>query len=97
MYFVNIFFHKTIVQYNRNKQHQNDRKVKKKGYITMVKIPRFMKEYASYTKQSISNSNFMKKEIKEKAIAKVNKALQLTEKGLITIDEGMESIMNCFE
>ena len=58
----------------------------------MGKIPRFIKEYASYTKQSISNSKFMKKEIKEKA----NKALQLTEKGLITIDEGMKSIMNCF-
>ena len=63
----------------------------------MAKIPRFMKEYANYTKQSISNSKLMKKEIKEKAIAKVNKALQLTEKGLITIDEGMKSIMNCFE
>ena len=56
-----------------------------------------MKEYASYTKQSISNSKLMEKEIKEKAIAKVNKALQLTENGLITIDEGMKSIMNCFE
>ena len=65
--------------------------------MTMEKIPRFMKEYASYTNQSISKSNFMKKEIKEKAIAKVNKALQLTEKGLITIDEGMKSITNCFE
>ena len=63
----------------------------------MAKIPRFIKEYASYTKQSISNSKLMKKEIKEKAIAKVNKALQLTEKELITIDEGMKSIMNCFE
>ena len=63
----------------------------------MVKIPRFMKEYASYTKQSISNCELMKKEIKEKAIIKVDKTLQLTEKGLITIDEGMKSIMNCFE
>ena len=63
----------------------------------MEKIPRFIKEYAIYTKQSISNSKFMKKEIKEKAIAEVNKALQLTEKGLMTIDEGMKSIMNCFK
>ena len=63
----------------------------------MAKIPRFMKEYASYTKQSISNSKLMEKGNKGKAIAKVNKALQLTENGLITIDEGMKSIMNCFE
>lgn len=63
----------------------------------MVKIPRFMKEYANYTKQSISNSELMKKGNKEKAIVKIDKALQLTEKGLITIDEGMKSIMNCFE
>ena len=63
----------------------------------MVKIPRFMKEYENYTKQSISNSELMKKGNKEKAIVKIDKALQLTEKGLITIDEGMKSIMNCFE
>lgn len=63
----------------------------------MTKIPRFIKEYAIYTKQSISNSKLIEKGIKEKAIVKVNKALQLTEKGLITIDEGMKSIMNCFE
>ena len=63
----------------------------------MAKIPRFMKEYANHIKQSISNSELMEKEIKEKAIAKVNKVLQLTEEGFITIDEGMKLIMNCFE
>ena len=63
----------------------------------MVKIPRFMKEYASYTKQSISNCELMKPEIKEKAITKIDNTLRVTEKGLITIDEGMKSIMNCFE
>ena len=54
----------------------------------MVKIPRFMKEYASYTKKSIFNSDLMMDEIKQNAIVKIDKALQLTEKGLITIDEG---------
>ena len=63
----------------------------------MVKIPRFMKEYANYTKQSIFNCELMKPEIKEKAITKIDNALRVTEKGLITIDEGMKSIMNCFE
>ena len=63
----------------------------------MVKIPRFMKEYASYTKKSIFNSELMMDEIKQKAIAKIDKALQLMENGLITIDEGMKLIVNCFE
>lgn len=63
----------------------------------MVKIPRFMKEYASYTKKSIFNSELMMDEIKQKTIVKIDKALQLTEKGLITIDEGMKLIVNCFE
>ena len=55
-----------------------------------------MKEYASYTKRSILNSGLMKKEVKDKAVAVVDKALQLTERGFITIDEGMRLIMNCF-
>ena len=63
----------------------------------MVKIPRFMKEYASYTKKSIFNSALMMDEIKQNAIVKIDKALQLTEKGLITIDEGMKLIVNCFK
>lgn len=63
----------------------------------MVKIPRFMKEYANYQKQSISNCELMKQEIKEKVFTKIDNALRATERGLITIDEGMKSIMNCFE
>ena len=63
----------------------------------MAKIPRFMKEYASYTKKTIFNSALMNDEIKQNAIVKIDKALQLTEKGLITIDEGMNLIVNCFE
>lgn len=63
----------------------------------MVKIPRFMKEYASYAKRSILNSGLMEKEVKDKAVAVVDKALQLTERGFITIDEGMGLIMNCLE
>lgn len=56
-----------------------------------------MKEYASYTKRSILNSGLMEKEVKDKAVAEVDKALQLTERGFITIDEGMRLIMNCLE
>lgn len=63
----------------------------------MVKIPRFMKEYASYTKKAVFNSELMNDEIKQKAIKKIDRALHLAEKGLITIDEGMRLILNCFE
>ena len=63
----------------------------------MVKIPRFMKEYANYTKKSILNSELMNDEIKQKAIKNIDRALHLTENGLITIDEGMKLILNCFE
>ena len=63
----------------------------------MAKIPRFMKEYASYTKKAVFNSELMNDEIKQKAVKKIDRALNLTEKGLITIDEGMRLILNCFE
>lgn len=63
----------------------------------MVKFPRFIKEYASYTKKSIFNSKLMNYEIKQKAIKNIDRALHLAEKGLITIDEGMRLILNCFE
>ena len=63
----------------------------------MAKIPRFMKEYASYTKKAVFNSKLMNDEIKQKAIKNIDKALHLIEGGLITIDEGMRLILNCFE
>ena len=39
----------------------------------------------------------MMDEIKQKAIIKVDNALRLTKEGLITIEEGMKLIVNCFE
>ena len=63
----------------------------------MVKIPRFIKEYASYTKKSIFNSDLMMDEIKQKAIKKVDRALYLTKNNFITIDEGMRLILHCFD
>ena len=63
----------------------------------MVKIPRFMKEYANYTKKSILNSELMNDEIKQKAIKNIDRALHLTKNNFITIDEGMRLILKCFE
>ena len=63
----------------------------------MVKIPRFMKEYANYTKKAVFNSELMNDEIKQKAIKKIDRALHLAKNSFITIDEGMSLIINCFE
>lgn len=63
----------------------------------MVKIPRFMKEYANYTKKAVFNSELMNDEIKQKAVKKIDRALYLAKNNFITIDEGMSLILNCFE
>ena len=63
----------------------------------MVKIPRFMKEYANYTKKAIFNSEVMNDEIKQKGIKNIDRALRLTKNNFITTDEGMKLIVNCFE
>ena len=63
----------------------------------MAKIPRFIKEYANYTKKSILNSELMNDEIKQKAIKNIDRALHLTKNNFITIDEGMKLILKCFE
>ena len=63
----------------------------------MNKIPRFMKEYANFQKQSICNGELIKQEIKDKATENVDKALRTYERGLITINEAMKLIMNCLK
>ena len=60
----------------------------------MVKIPRFIQEYANYTKKAVFNSELMNGEKKQKSIKNIDKVLHLTEKGLITIDEGMKLILS---
>lgn len=63
----------------------------------MNKVPRFMKEYANFQKQSICNGELIKQDIKDKATENVDKALRIYERGLITVDEAMKLIMNCLE
>ena len=63
----------------------------------MAKIPRFIKEYANYTKKSILNSELMNDEIKQKAIKNIDRALRLTKNNFITIDESMRLILKCFK
>ena len=63
----------------------------------MAKIPRFIKEYANYTKKSILNSELMNDERKQKAIKNIDRALRLTKNNFITIYESMRLILKCFK
>ena len=60
-------------------------------------MERFIKEYANYTKSCIIHNDLMKQDIKQKALEKIKKSIRAREKGLITVDETMKLIMNCFE
>ncbi len=60
-------------------------------------MEKFIKEYANYQKKSISNRALMKEEYKEKAYIKINNALSLRGRGLITVDEAIRCILDCFE
>lgn len=62
----------------------------------MNKLPRFLKEYANHKKQSITNNELMQEKYKEKGVSNIDKALKAYEKGLITIDESMKMILDCF-
>lgn len=62
-----------------------------------MQVERFIREYASSQKKTISNDTLIKEEYKEKAYIKINNALSTREKGLITVDETIRSILNCFE
>lgn len=64
--------------------------------IESIKIPRFMKEYASYQTKTICENNLMGDGVKAKAAAKITKAQSLYGRGLITVDEAMLMIVYCF-
>lgn len=61
----------------------------------MNKVPRFVKEYANYQK-SIAKE-LPNKEAAVKIEKQINRALSCAEHGLITVNEAMESINNCFK
>lgn len=60
-------------------------------------VEKFIKDYADVRKNDILVDDFISKEIREKAIEKIDKTLKLREKGLITRDEAISMILNCFE
>ena len=60
----------------------------------MLKLPRFVKEFAGYQKKQIKENEYMNKEIKKELTARIEKAVCLLEQGMITIEECMQ-IVSC--
>lgn len=57
----------------------------------MLKVPRFMKEYANYRKEEIKN-HVINDELKACSIEQINKAVKCYERGLFTVEETIEMI-----
>lgn len=60
----------------------------------MNKIPRYMKEYANAQRKSYANNELMQKKYKDAVVEIIERILKNTERGLITIDEGMKALCN---
>lgn len=58
----------------------------------MLKVKRFAKEYASYKIQTIEHNPVMQTCYKEQKKARIEKTLQMLERGLISIDESIMMI-----
>lgn len=56
----------------------------------MLKLPRFVKEFASYQVKIITSNELMYKGTKEEMICKIEKAVSMAEHGLITVSECMK-------
>ena len=56
----------------------------------MIKLPRFVKEFASYKVKRITINELMDKETKEEMICKIEKVVSMVGYGLITISECMK-------
>lgn len=60
----------------------------------MNKIPRYMKEFANAQRKSYVNNELMQKKYKDAALEVIERILKNTERGLITINEGMKALCN---
>ena len=58
----------------------------------MIKIPRFMKEYANHEIKYYEGLTFMRPEIKEEYINSIKGAVTSYQNGLITLSETMSVI-----
>ncbi len=57
----------------------------------MLKVPRFMKEYANYRKRFIKD-NVLNKESMVESIYRIDKVLSAYKNGIITVTEAMQEI-----
>lgn len=57
-----------------------------------MKIPRFVREYANDSKKCIMESDLMQERFKKEKIARIEKAVSLLERGMITVNETMRLI-----
>lgn len=55
-------------------------------------IPRYMKEYANAQRKSYVDNELIQKNYKEAAVETIERILKNTERGLITINEGMKAL-----
>ena len=62
-----------------------------------MKVERFIKEYAKFQIDCIKGNEFIKEEVKEEALAKIDKILKHKENGFVTVDETIRTILNVFE
>lgn len=63
----------------------------------MNTIPRYMKEYANTQRKSYANNELMQKKYKDAAVEIIERILKNTERGLITINEGMKALCDPFD
>ena len=62
-----------------------------------MKVERFIKEYANYKKNDYKSNELMKEDYKIKAINKIDRALTLRERGMITVDEAIRTILEAID
>lgn len=60
-------------------------------------MERFIKEYANHKKKAIVKNTMMQEEKKKEALKHIEKTLNARNRGLITIDEAIRNILDCFD
>ena len=60
-------------------------------------MERFLKEYAASQKNAIRYNELMKKEIKSAALERIDGALNLRERGFITVNETVKLLLNAVQ
>ena len=62
-----------------------------------MKVERFITEYANSRKRNIIANDLMRENFKADAITKIDGAVRARERGLITVDETIRLILECFK